>query len=135
MSPTAFVAHVQAQGGVIDITPEADLRLRMPRGTLGPELRAQWVELKWRIAQEVVIEGWRREEAWARYLQEHADVAFCTSCGAEVQAFPWEEPATIVCLACARSQIEAEDDPLIRDVLAVINRMNVGRTPPQEKAG
>jgi hypothetical protein len=135
MSPSEFVAHVQAQGGVIAITSEADLRLRMPRGTLSPELRAQWGELKWRIAQEVVIKGWEMEERWARYLQEHAHLAFCTGCGAEVQAFPWEEPAAIICLACARSQIEDEDDPLIRDVLAVINRMNVGRTPPQEKAG
>jgi hypothetical protein len=130
MSPTEFVSHVQAQGGVIDITPDADLRFRMPKGTLTPELRALWAALKWRIAQEVVIEGWEREAAWARYVAQHADVAFCTACGEEVQAFPWEEPNSIICLACARRQLEDEDaDPLIADVLAVINRMNQGRTP------
>jgi hypothetical protein len=120
---------------VIAITPDADLRLRMPKGRLTPELRARWGELKWRIARDVVITGWEMEERWARYREQHTHLAFCTSCGAEVGAFPWEEPATILCLTCARSGLEAEDDQLIRSVLATINRMNQRRTPPQEKAG
>jgi hypothetical protein len=135
MSPTEFVAHVQAQGGEIAITPEADLAFRMPKGKMTPELRALWAELKWLVARDVVIAGWQKEADYQRYRAEHMHPAFCTGCGDEILAWPWDNPGDLLCLACARAQLQAEDDeddPVIVQMLEIINRKHKGGRPPRE---
>jgi hypothetical protein len=115
MIASEFLAYVQGLGGQVYVKGD-DLSLHMPEGTLTPELRQTWLGLKLDL-KLFVIRGWEMAERWEAFCTQNTDLAWCTGCAAEVRRFPWEETATILCLDCARQQLEDEDDPVIQEVL------------------
>jgi hypothetical protein len=109
VTPSEFLAQVQSLGGEVYVKGD-DLALRMRKGTLTDELRQLWAEVKLDL-KVFVIKAWEAEERWQAYLAEHTVLSVCTRCAAQVQRWPWEDTATVLCLRCARLQLEDEDDP------------------------
>jgi hypothetical protein len=110
-----FIATVQDAGGELYFE-DTTLKLRAPKGVLTPDLRAQWPQIKPDVVR-FIVRGWEMAERWEAYCAEHTTLAFCTRCAAEVQRWPWEDTSDLLCLDCARAELEDEDDPVIAEVL------------------
>ena len=106
MTASAFIAAVQAAGGRV-YWEGAGPKVWAPTGALGAEMRAAWPGIKPAVVAFVAA-AQEAQRRWDTYVAGNTTPAPCSGCGTRIPRWPWENPAAVLCLECARALEERD---------------------------